>query len=162
MEDGPRLAPMHRLHGPAGALFATFPQWPRINPMTDLEDRRVLRTCHRKIPPHTRLVYGVIHAAFGRAPINCFRVSHLGPDCGRVTTTLRCVVTRPLAHGKPARQAFGLSHRLQLRPRPVKKGRLLQCNNRPFYWRPSGAVSRVSRLPPGRMQANNYFFFFIS
>jgi len=31
VEDGSRLAPMHRLHDPDGALFATLPQWPRMN-----------------------------------------------------------------------------------------------------------------------------------
>jgi hypothetical protein len=32
IEDGSRLAPMHRFHDPSGALFATLPQWPRIKP----------------------------------------------------------------------------------------------------------------------------------
>jgi hypothetical protein len=31
VEDGSRLAPMHRFHDPGGALFATLPQWPRMN-----------------------------------------------------------------------------------------------------------------------------------
>jgi hypothetical protein len=31
IEDGSRLAPMHRFHDPDGALFATLPQWPRMN-----------------------------------------------------------------------------------------------------------------------------------
>jgi hypothetical protein len=78
VEDGPRLAPMHPLHGPVGALFATLPQWPRIKPMTDVDDRRVLRACHREIPPQTRVVYSVIHAAFGRARVNRLHASHLG------------------------------------------------------------------------------------
>ena len=32
IEDGSRLAQMHRFHDPNGALFATLPQWPRIKP----------------------------------------------------------------------------------------------------------------------------------
>ena len=31
VEDGSRLAPMHRFHDPGGALVATLPQWPRMN-----------------------------------------------------------------------------------------------------------------------------------
>jgi hypothetical protein len=31
VEDGSRLVPMHRFHDPGGALFATLPQWPRMN-----------------------------------------------------------------------------------------------------------------------------------
>jgi len=45
VEDRPRLAPMHPLHGPGGALLATLPQWPRIKPGMYNECRHGLRCC---------------------------------------------------------------------------------------------------------------------
>jgi len=45
VEDGSRLAPMHRFHDPGGALFATLPQWPRMNskPVRSIDKPRILK-----------------------------------------------------------------------------------------------------------------------
>ena len=100
IEDGSRLAPMHRLHDPGGALLATLPQWPRIKPFTCSQCRHGLHAGHREIPSPVCVVYGVIHAASGLTRENRRHIPHLDPDCGRVTTVLpHCVVTRPLSQG---------------------------------------------------------------
>ena len=128
--DGPRLAPMHPLHGPRGALLATLPQWPRIKPFTCSQYRQAGHRCtfprrlnwlsHRHRHP----------AAFESVPKIVPRHSHLGSDCSRVTTALRCVVTRPLAHGsRHDMQLPVTSTAFEKLGRPLCGPRLLHCNN---------------------------------
>ncbi|MDA9981384.1 hypothetical protein N9H39_01300 [Gammaproteobacteria bacterium] len=51
------------------------------------------------------MVYTVIRVAFGRALKKLKYSAHLGPVRGRVTTALRCVVTRPFARERNAADA---------------------------------------------------------
>ena len=144
MEDGPRLAPMHRLHGPAGALFATLPQWPRIKPNTDVDDRCVLRVCHGEIPPQTRVVYAVIHVAFGRVRINRLHASHLSPDGGRVTTALRCVVTRPFRQRSPCDRRLPVTQTaFNLLVQPAERASRVLTLSTLRTWRPIPKIGPV-------------------
>lgn len=60
--------------------------------------RQITRRCHL---PHCQIclaIDGIILGAFIRVFKNARHLAHLGPVCGRVTTALRWVVTRPLVH----------------------------------------------------------------
>ena len=83
--------------------------------------------------------YTVIHPALGCARENRRYTTHLGPDCGRVTTALRCLVTQPLAHGsRRDRQLPVTSTASEKLGRPSGGSRLLHCN--------SATRSRCSKL----------------
>ena len=94
------------------------------------QHRHGLRASHQYIPSLACVVYVVIHAAFGHAQEKCWHASHLGPEYGRVTTALRCVVTQPLAHGsRRDRQLPVTSTASEKLGRPSGGSRLLHCNN---------------------------------
>ena len=87
---------MHLFHDPGGALFATLPQWPRMNSKLVRSLYRLHSFIMLEYSTFGCAYYAIIRLASVLVPGIFRHDPHLGPDYGRVTTALRSVVTRPL------------------------------------------------------------------
>ena len=68
---------MHRFHDPGGALFATLPQWPRMNSKLVRSIDRPRTFKQVETPPLGALFHAIIRPAFALAPGNSKRCMHL-------------------------------------------------------------------------------------
>ena len=111
VEDGPQLAPMHRYTILVVPCLPLYTQWPRIKLITFGEYRQVIRHCRSRCCKKCLARDVIIPGAFGRAFKKSRHAAYLGPEYGRVTTALRCVVTRLHIRGNRCARRR-LSHRL--------------------------------------------------